>query len=99
MNDQRKSGFSRSRNVRAKSPLLGLTRRSVIIIVEAGLADRHHFVTATGGHKFGETDVSLLMRVVRMRADRAINLGKAAGDREECSVPPHAGRYRDHLGN
>ena len=41
-------------------------------------------------------DVELLMRMVRMGADRAIDIGKAFGDGEHLAVSLHARRNRHH---
>src|SRR6185437_16606407 len=40
--------------------------------------------------------VQLLVRVMRMRAERAIDVGKTLGDRQHPIKPPHACRDRDH---
>ena len=46
--------------------------------------------------QIGGRDVEFLVRVVRMRADRARNVRKALGDREHLRVAAHAGRDRHH---
>ena len=43
MDHQRQAGFARRRDVRAEALLLRVARAVVVVIVEPGLADRHHF--------------------------------------------------------
>ena len=43
MDDQRQSGLARRRDMGAKAALLRLARRVVVMIIEAGLAERHDF--------------------------------------------------------
>ena len=43
MDDQRQTGFARRRDVAAKAALLRVARRVIVVVVEAGLADRHDF--------------------------------------------------------
>ncbi len=77
------------RDVLAKAPLLDVTRAVVVVIVEAGFADRHHLGMTRAGDEIGGRDVRLLMRAVGMGADRAIDLGKAFGDRQHLAVALH----------
>jgi hypothetical protein len=46
-----------------------------------------------------DADIELLLRVVRMGADRAIDVGKALGDGEHLRVPLDAGRDSDDARN
>ena len=60
------------------------------MIVEAGLADRHHFrIFCQSDQRFG-IDVQFLMRVVRMGADRAENLRIFFSDRKHLRKFTHA---------
>ena len=66
----------------AKAAFLRIARRIVIVIVETGFAERHHFRRAAARDKIGRSHIQFLMGVMRMRADRAKNIGKALGDCE-----------------
>jgi hypothetical protein len=90
MDDKRKAGFSRRADMRAESPLLRLARRIVIMIIEPGFADCHDFFTAAADHKFGQADVRFFVGVMRMRADRAINVGKALRYRKQRRLTANA---------
>src|SRR5262245_2357310 len=94
--NKRQGGCSRRTDMRAKSPLLCLARRIVIMKIEACFADRHDFFSATAGYEFGQTDVRFFMRVMWMRADRTINIGKTPRYREQSRLAPHTRRDRDH---
>jgi len=77
MNNERQGALARRGNVRAKSVLLRLTRRIVVVIIEAGFADGDDFCSASAPYELGRRHVELLMRVVRMGAGRAIDPGEA----------------------
>jgi hypothetical protein len=66
------------------------------VIVETGLPDRNNLGGAGAGHEIAGGDVQLLMRVMRMRADRAIDVREALGDGEKIGLARHAGRDCDH---
>jgi hypothetical protein len=66
------------------------------VIIKTGFADRHHFFGAAPRHQLGPRHVEFLMRVMWMRAERTINVGKAFRDREYLRVLPHARRDRHH---
>ena len=66
------------------------------MIVEPGLADRHHLGMARALDQFRRADVELLVGMVRMGADRAEHLGKPLGDRQQIGLPAHPGRDRHH---
>src|SRR5690242_11291084 len=66
------------------------------MIIQSGLADRHDFFSAAAGDEFGHAEIRLFMRVMRMRAGRAINLGEALCDRQQFRLPPYARRDGDH---
>ncbi len=44
------------------------------------------FVGATAPYEFGRRHVELLMRIMRMRAERAVNIRKAVRYREHFAV-------------
>ena len=71
---------------RAKAALLRVARRIVVVIVEPGFADRHDFRVLRPRDEIGRRHVELLMGVMRMRADRAIDVGKALGDRKQIGL-------------
>ena len=96
MDDQRQAGLARGRDMGAEALLLRVARAVVVVIVEPGFADRHHLGMARARDQVGGRDVELLVGVVRMGADRAADLGKPLGDRDELGVPLHPGRDRHH---
>ena len=71
----------------------------VVVIVEARFADRDDLRMPCVRDEIGCGDLQFLVGVVRMRADRAINVGKALGDRQHIGEPMHARRDRDHARN
>ena len=87
MDDERQSGLARGGDMGAKAPLLRFARRIVVMIVEAGLAERDDLGRARARDEIGRGDVRLLMRVMRMGADRAIDVGKAFRDRQQLGLP------------
>src|SRR4051794_35102988 len=70
--------------------------RAIVVVVEAGLADSNAFRMPCETHKLTDARLRLLMRLVRMRAhgaeDIGITLGKSADVRELL----HPRRDRDH---
>ena len=96
MDHQRQAGLARRRDMGAKALFLRVARAVVVVIVEPGLADRHHFRMPRDAGELIAADVELFMGVVRMRADRAKNIGKALGDRQHLRVAAHPRRDRHH---
>src|SRR3954471_1650957 len=96
MNDERQSGGARGGDVVAEAPLLRLTWAQIVVVIEPSLSDRNHLGMARAHDQVVHRDVELLMRMVRMGADRAIDIGKAFGDGEHLAVSPHARRNRHH---
>ena len=78
-----------------KPLLLRVARAVVVVIVEPGLADRHHLGMTRARDQLVGRDVELLVGMVRMRADRAEDVGKSLGDGEQLGVPLDPGRDRD----
>ena len=95
VNDQRQSGRARRRDMGAKAPLLRVARAVVVVIVETRFADRHDFRMPRVGDEIVHCYVQLLVRVMRMRADRAIDVRKTLRDRQHAGKAPHARRDRD----
>src|SRR5262249_48315253 len=96
MNDQRQAGLARSRDVRAQPLFLRVARAEVIMIVEPRLPDRDHLVMLRSLDQLGGGNIQFLMRVMWMRADRAVHIGKTFGDRHHLGVPTHARRNGDN---
>src|SRR5260370_12969361 len=57
------------------------------MVVESGLSERDHLGMARAPDELIDADVQLLVRVMRMGADRAVDIGKALGDGEHLGVP------------
>ena len=83
-------------NVSAKTARLRLRRAIVIEIIEAGLSERHNFRMPRQRHKLIGANPVLLVGVMRMGADRAIDVVVFVGDREQPTQPAHPRRDRDH---
>src|SRR5262249_49724678 len=64
-------------------------------VIESGLSDRDHLGMARAANELIDADVQLLVRVMRMGADRAVDIGKALGDGEHLGVPFDPGRDGD----
>src|SRR5262245_18147844 len=96
MNDQRKAGRARGRDVIAEAPLLRITRAEVVMIVEAGYADRDSLRMLGEAHDLLDADIELLVGVVRMCADRAEHVGIALRDGKKLGAPVHPRRDRHH---
>ncbi len=95
VDDQRQPGRARRRDVIAETALLRVARAVIVEIVEPRLPDRHHLGMARARDQLVDRDVELLVGVVRVGADRAIDLGKALGDGEQLGVPLDPGRDGD----
>ena len=96
MDHQRQSGFARRLNVRPQALLLRGARAVVVVIIEPGFADRHHFRMLGDRHQLGRADVELFMRLVWMRADRAEHVREFLGDGQHLGMPAHARADRHH---
>ena len=96
VDDQRQPGFARGGNVGAEALRLRLARGVVVMIVEAGLADRHHLRVGGKAHQLGRGDVQFFRRIVRMGADRAIDLVERFRDFKNLWKLPDPGRDRHH---
>ena len=94
--DERQAGLSRRGDVGAEAALLILARAVVVVIVEPGLADRHHLRMARKFHDLFERDVPLFRRMVRMGADRAVHIAMRLDDLEQIGESPHPCRDGEH---
>ena len=84
---ERQAGHAGGGNVRAKAARLRLRRAVVVEIVEPGLAQRDDLrVPGQLDQLFGR-DAVFLVGVMRMGADRAIDVGKALRDGEQPAEP------------
>ncbi len=57
------------------------------MVIESGLSERDHLGMARAPDELIDGDVQLLVRVMRMGADRAVDVRKALGDGEHLGVP------------
>ena len=96
MDHERQAGLSRRVDVGAEAALLILARAVVVVIVEPGLADRHHLRMARKFHDFFQRDVPLFRRMVRMGADRAVHIAMRLDDLEQIGESPHPCRDGEH---
>ena len=69
------------------------------MVVEARFANRDDLGMARPRDQVGRGHVGFLVGVMRMRADRAKNIGKALGDGQYLGMAVNACRDRDHAGN
>ena len=78
MDDERQLGLARRRDVPEERRPLRLAGRVVVVVVEPGLADRHHLRIGGEPDQVFRRDVRLFGGVVRMRADRAEDVAGSA---------------------
>src|SRR6266481_10042604 len=83
VNDQRQAGRAGGGDVRAKAALLGFRRAVLVEIIQPRLTKRHDLGMARQLDQFVGWYSVFLIGVVRMGADRAIDVWKALGDRKE----------------
>src|SRR4029077_6591223 len=83
MSHERQAGLSRRGDVGAEAGLLILAWAVVVVIVEPGLADRHHLRMARKFQNLFERDVPLFRRVVWMGADREVHIAMRRDNREQ----------------
>ena len=94
MDHQRQAGGARRRDMGAEAARLRFRRAVVVEIVEAGLAERHDLRMLGQRDQFIRRNAVLFIGVMRMGADRAIDVGKALGDVEQSAEPLHPRRDR-----
>src|SRR6185437_4485905 len=83
MDHQRQPARARRCNVRAQALFLRVARAVVIMVIEPGLADRHHLGMARALQEIVRADVEFFVRVLRMRPDRAIDFRETVRDRHQ----------------
>ena len=92
---QRQAGRARRRDMGAKAALLRLARAVLVEIIQPRLAERHDLRMLRQLDQFVRGNAVFLVGVMRMGADRAIDVRKSLGDREQPGKPPHPRRDRD----
>src|SRR5262249_9347637 len=80
VDDQRQSSFACRRDVCAKTRRLFLAWAVLVVEIESGLADADYLGMACGLHESIWCTLPLLLRLVRMYANRAPDVGMALGD-------------------
>ena len=91
---QRQAGLARGCDMRAEPAFLGVPGAVVVEIVEPGLAERDHLGMPGQRDQLRGRDAVLLIRIVRMGADRAEHVLEPLGDREQLGQPAYPGRDR-----
>src|SRR5262249_23698264 len=74
-----------SGNVPAKTELLRLARTEIVMVIEARLPNRHD-LSMIGAHRQILDRNILLLRIMRMRAQRAVDFRKSLGDCENLGM-------------
>ena len=69
------------------------------MVVEPNFAKRDDVRMPRAGDQVGRRNVQFLVRIMRVCADRAIDIGKALGDRQHAGMAVDARRDRDHARN
>ena len=95
MNDQRQAGRAGRRDMGAKAALLRFARAVLVEIIQPRLAERHDLGMPRQLDQFARGNAVFFVGVMRMGADRAIDVGKPLRDREQRAEPPHPRRDRD----
>src|SRR6266702_567213 len=93
---QRQAGGTSRGNVGTKAPRLRLRRAVVVEIIEPGFTERDDLGMLRQRDQLVRRDAVLLIRVMRMGADRAIDVIIALSDREQVVQPPYPRRDRHH---
>jgi len=94
---QRQLGFPGRGDMAEERGALCLAGRTVVVVVEPGLADRHDLRMRRQRDQFLGRHIGLFMRAVRMRADGAIDGGMRLGDganRIEAAHPRRDGHHQ-----
>ena len=95
MDHQRQSRRPRRGDMRAKAALLRLARAVLIKIIQPRLAQRHDLRMLGQFDQLAGRNAVFLIGLVRMGADRAIDVGKPLGDGQQPAEPLHPGRDGD----
>ena len=95
VNDERKTGGACGRNMSPEAALLRLARPMLVEIIEAGFAKRDDFGMLGQRDQFFGWNPVFLVGLVRMGADRAIDLRIFFRDSEKRIEASHPCRDRD----
>ena len=92
---QRQSCRPRRGDMRAKAALLRLARAVLVEIIQPRLPQRHDLRMLGQLDQFAGGNAVFLIGLMRMGADRAIDVGKSLGDGQQPAEPPHPRRDGD----
>ncbi len=81
--------------MRAKTALLRLGRAVLVEIIEPRLAQRDDLRVLRQFDQLVGRNAVFLIGMMRMGADRTVDVGKPLGDGKQPAEPPDAGRDRD----
>ena len=79
----------------AKTALLRLGRAVLVEIIQPRLAQRNDLRVLRQFDQFAGRNAVFLIGMMRMGADRTVDVGKPFGDGKQPAEPPDAGRDRD----
>jgi hypothetical protein len=99
MDHERQPGRAGRRDMGAETALLRPWRAVVIEIIQPRLAQRHHLGMAREFDQLGGGNAVFFVGVMRMGADRTIDVRKPLGDLDQFGKPPHPRRDGDHASN
>ena len=97
MDDHRHVQFQRGADMAAECFLLQCAWAVVVIIIEPGLTDGNNLRISTHLHQAGGGDVRLLLRAMRMGAERAGDVVMRLGDRQDLGKAVDPGRDRQEM--
>src|SRR5258708_14543920 len=89
MDNERQPRRPCRRYMTTKADFLGIARTVIVVIIEPGLADRDHLGMSRLLDQLLDCHIKLLMRMVRMRSDRTVDVRKSLGDRQQLVEPAH----------
>ena len=93
---ERQAGAARRLDVAAEAFRLRFGRGMLVVVVEARFADGDHLRMLAQTHDLVRLDAALLVGVMRVRADGAINVVVRGGDVEQDGELADAGRDGHH---
>ncbi len=95
VNDQRKAGRTRGGDVRPKAARLRLGRAVLVEIIQPRFTERHDLGMFGQRDQLVSGNAVFLVGVMRMGADRAIDVREAIDDGKQPAKLPHPGRDGD----
>jgi hypothetical protein len=99
MDYQRQAGRAGGGDVRAKTAFLSLARAVLVEVIQPRFTQRHHLWMLRQFNQFLCRNAVFLICIVRMRADGAIDVGKACRDRQQCIETFHPRGDRHNAAN